>query len=157
MRKKLIICLLGLHLLVFFSASSLINFGSLPDVYQKAAVHYLAVTGGHPYNFFSPDIPKQIVVKCFITDSTGKSYMETFDKNTNTFELRANYLFQLLDNGDDPESAVQIAARYCFGHHRSAEKVKVSIGKFIVPSIAAYKKGVACSFSEIYSETFPHE
>ena len=157
MRKKLIICLLGLHLFVFFSATSLVNFGRLPVAYQSAAIHYLAVTGGHPYNFFSPDIPNQIVVKCLIIDSAGKSYTETFDKNTNTLELRANYLFQLLDNGDDPETAAQIAAQYCFRHYKSAEKVKVSIGKFIVPSVADHEKGVACSFLEIFSETFPHE
>jgi hypothetical protein len=157
MRNKIISLLLVLHLSVIFMGTCLIDFGKIPVVLQAPIVWYLAVTGGHPYNFFSPDVPSQIVVRCYITDSAGKIEMETFDRNTNTFELRSNYLFQLLDNNGDQEAAANIAAHYCFAHHHNAKSVRVSINKFMVPSIHEYKTGKHCYYSELYTQDFTHE
>ena len=98
----------------------------------------------------------QIVVRCYIVDTAGKTSVIHFDKNTNTFELRTNYVFQLLNNTDDPETAADIAAKYCFRKCKDAASVRVSIGKWVVPSIEEYKAGKSSSFAEIYTQTFKH-
>ena len=157
MKKSIIIALLALHLLLIFLGTSLFDFGKVPSVLQSPIAFYLSLTGGHPYNFFSPDIPTQIVVRCYITEADGQIRTETFDRKSNIFQLRANYLFQMLTNGDNPEAASQIAANYCFTRHTAARSVRVSIDRFIVPSVEDHKQGKQCSFSELYTQTFPHE
>jgi hypothetical protein len=157
MRRKTINFLLILHLSIIFLGTSLFDFAKVPPLFQTPVIYYLAMTGGHPYNFFSPDIPTQTLVNCYITEKDNKVDTLTFDKNTNTFELRLNYLFQLLDNNEDMETATQIASDYCFRTFINAESVHVSIDKFIVPSIQAYKQGKKATLSELYTQTFTHE
>ena len=156
MKKKLVIFILGIHLLLIVAGTSMVDFEKIPEVLQKPIGYYLAMTGGHPYNFFSPDIPMQIVVKCYILDTAGRLSVIHFDKNTNTFELRTNYVFQLLNNTDDLETAADIAAKYCFRQCKDAASVRVSIGKWVVPSIEEYKVGKSSNFAEIYTQTFKH-
>ena len=157
LRKNIVIFLLSLHLILIFLGSSLFDFGKVPLALQPSIATYLALTGGHPYNFFSPDIPTQIIVKCYITETDGQITMETFDRKSNIFQLRANYLFQLLDNAGDNETAARLAAHYCFRQHSNTRSVRVSVGKFIVPSIDEYKQGKQCSYSELYTQTYLHE
>lgn len=151
------IFLLSLHLLLIFLGTSLFDFGKIPSALQSPIAFYLAITGGHPYNFFSPDIPTQIVVRCFITEADGQIKTETFDRKSNIFQLRANYLFQMLTNGGNPEASAEIAAHYCVSRHPNARSVRVSIDRFMVPPIEEYKKGKQCSYSELYTQTFLHE
>ena len=157
MKKKVIIVLLCIHLLLLYTGTSLFDFSKLPASLQPAVSYYLSLVGGHPYNFFSPEIPTQTVVRCTIHKSDGSTYTETLEKFTNSFELRSTYLFQILDDAEGYETAAKIAAHYCFKEHPDARSVDVSIGRFVVPDINDYKQGVGNSFSEVYIQNFPHE
>ena len=156
-KNKIIAIFLALHLIIILLGTSLVDFSRVPAILHAPISYYLALIGGHPYIFFSPDIPTQIVIDCYVTDTSGRVTTEHFDRKSNTFQLRSNYLFQILANDDDPETAAQIASRYCFRCHPAAKSVKVSIGRFIVPSLRDYKQGHQCSFSELYTQTFTHE
>jgi hypothetical protein len=155
MKKKLIIFLLALHLLLIFVGTSLFNFSKIPVSLQAPVIYYLSLIGGHNYAFFSPDIPPQTIVRCEIKYKSGGSRTITFDRTSNTFALRADYVFQLLSSNSDYETAAQIAARDCINiSPPRTQQVKVSIGTFIVPSVEEYKAGKRPTFSELYSEDF---
>jgi len=157
MKNKILTTLLLLHLSMIFLGTGLVDFSKVPSGLHGPIAWYLAISGGHPYNFFSPDIPTQVIVRCYITDTNGLETMETFGETKNTYELRTNYLFQLLDNVGDPETAAKIAAHACFKRHAGARSVRVSIGRFVVPSVKDYKRGEKSSISEFYTQTFAHE
>ena len=156
-KNKIIAVFLTLHLIIILLGTSLVDFARVTAILHAPISYYLALTGGHPYNFFSPDIPTQIVVDCYMTDTSDKVMAEHFDRKSNTFQLRSNYLFQILANDDDPETAALIASRYCFRRHPAAKSVRVSVSRFVVPSTLDYKQGKQCSFSELYTQTFTHE
>jgi len=156
-KNKIIAVFLTLHLIIILLGTSLVDFARVPAILHAPISYYLALTGGNPYSFFSPDIPTQIVVDCYMTDISGRVTTEHFDRKSNTFQLRANYLFQILANDDDTETAAQIASGYCFRKHPAARYVRVSISRFIVPSIQDYKQVTQCSFSELYSKTYTND
>jgi hypothetical protein len=138
--------------------TGLFDFGKIPAALQPTVAWYLSLVGGHNYSFFSPDIPTQTIVKCEIIYKSGDTSTVAFEESINSFTLRSTYLFQLLSDNHDYETAAKIADRYCFGIGGvNTRTVRVSIGKFIVPSIADYKAGKPYGFSELYTETFTHE
>lgn len=157
MRNKLLTFLLALHLFVVFLGTGLVDFSAVPRAMQGPVSYYLAICGGHPYNFFSPDIPKQVVVNCYITDSSGAEHTEAFAEKKNSYQLRANYLFQLLDNINDPQTAARLAARDCFKRYKGAAKVRIEIGRYIVPPVEDFKQGKKAGIASIYTQTFTHE
>lgn len=155
MKKKLITFLLALHLALILVGTSLFDFGRVNDIFQGPISYYLSLTGGHNYAFFSPDIPAQTIVKCKIIYKSGESHIISFESTSTTFDLRTDYLFQLLSSNSDYETAAKIAARYCINISPASTKlVKVSIGTFEVPTIEEYKNGQTATFSELYSEDF---
>ena len=157
MKNRLISILLIIHLFLIILGTNLVDFAKVPAFLRSPVGFYLALTGGHSYASFSPDIPTQIVVRCYITDRTGQVLTRTIEKKANTFDLRANYLFQFLDNVSDLETAGKLAADHCFKTYPDAVSVRVSIGRFIVPKITEYKAGRKSNFAELYTNTFDHE
>lgn len=157
LKKKLIIFLLGLHLLLIAVGTCLFDFSRVPSVLQPYVSVYLALIGGHSYAFFSPDVPRQVVAHCLVTDSAGDKQIITYGWGRNTAELRATYLIQFLDNVTAPEVAAKLLAEESFKRCPHARSIQVLIGYINVPAVKDYKLGARNSFELEYHETFYHE
>ena len=157
MKKKLIIFLLAMHLLFIYMGTQLFSFGLLPPRVQLGVMYYLSLVGGHPYSFFSPDIPSQTIVTCLVTDSAGEAHTITFDQSRNTLELRSTYTMQLLADNHDYETITQLAHNYCAARYGHARKIQVSIGRYVAPMMEEYKAGKRGGIKEQYEQTFPNE
>jgi hypothetical protein len=157
MKKKIIITLLAAHLLLLYAGTRFFDFGKIPTALQSPIIIYLSIVGGHNYAFFSPDIPTQILVRCKMTYMDGHTEYLNFDSVANTYQLRSNYLYQILDNEEGYETTAKIAANYCFKQHANARTVKVSVSRYIVPSIQDYKAGKGSRIDELFSYNFTHE
>lgn len=156
MKRAIIITLLCLHLIFIFLGTSLVDFAWVPEAIRPPISLHLSLTGGHSYAFFSPEIPKQIIVSCRTIDSSGLAYTDSFGAVSDTRDLRTNYLFQLLNNENENEAAARIAADICFKKYPHASFVQIAISRVIVPTVQAYKQGQRNTLAELYSETFYH-
>ena len=157
MKKKIIICLLALHLCLIYAGTRIFDFEKVPAAMRGAVTYYLSLVGGHDYAFFSPDIPTQVLVRCQVIYPDGHSELVSFDHVGNTFQLRSNYVFQIFDAPDSYDVSGRIASDYCFAQHPNANKVKVSIDRYIVPSIQEYKNGKGYGLDELYTHIYTHE
>lgn len=165
MKKGIIIFLLASHLFLFFMGTSFFNFDRVPEKLQALVIYYLSITGGHSYNFFSPDIPQQVLVTCTVTDSNGslfdshgKFHMEHFGSTENTYELRSDYFFQSISNNGDYEAAGEVAIHHCLKKYPKAKAIEVVFSRYSAPDIVDFKEGHGRgSLNHFYTKNYTRE
>lgn len=158
MNKWFIGILLCAHLLLLCLGTDLFDFGKVPRRLRPFVLHYLALCGGHPYAFFSPEVPKEILVECRVLKSDGQIEIIRFGSGASSTELRETYLYQFLNNSSAIETTGPLlAAHYCFLKYPMARSVQVSIRILKIPTIAASRAGTQASMEELVHQDFAHD
>ncbi len=154
LKKGIVSILLSFHLLLVFTGTRIFDFGRLPEWLQHPTIFYLSLTGGHPYSFFSPDIPAQYIVTTTLTDSSGHAYYRIMDRSTSTAGLRIMASIQLMCDNEDYETLAAIVAKYQRAQNPDTKKIVVTISKCLAPPPGTYGSS---SDQELYKSEYRYD
>jgi hypothetical protein len=157
MKKKIIILLLGAHLILVYMSTCFFNINWIPFRIQRPFIIYSEAVGAIRYDFFATDITTQPVAKCYVLDSDDQIKAEVFGTEGSAYDFKAGLPFDVLFSQKAHELSARIAAMNCYKLHPHAKVVKVMLGEFQVPLIGEYRKGKKNTFLEYYSGIYVHE
>ena len=157
MKEKLIVLLLGVHLVIVYMGSNLFNLGCLPLRVQSTLSVYCSMVGAIQYNFFAVNITTQPIAKCYILDSDNEIKSEVFGEEQGSYEFKMGMPFEVFYSEHAHELTARLAAAYCYKVYPHAQVVKVCLGQYQVPTVNEFNKGKRCTFSEYYNGTYLHE
>ncbi|MBS1596454.1 MAG: hypothetical protein JST90_19235 [Bacteroidetes bacterium] len=147
--------LLAVHLLLICTGSRIFDFSWLPAVLQQPDIYYLSLTGGHPYSFFSPDIPPQYLVSAVITDSSGAMTQLEMNSSSNAAGLRIVAAIQLLCDNEDYKTLGEIVSRYYRQLYPGSRTIAVTISRYLPPACCAATR--APTALELYKKEYAYE
>lgn len=149
--------LLAVHLCFVLSTPI---FHRFPQLQQRLGIWlttYDYYTGCSTYRFFAPDVARQAIAKCTLTDSNGSVSRSVIGYANTGTQFRMSNLIQYLNIEEGPETAARVAADYCTRTHSGIKQVVVTIGRVKYQKPDLYEVGDSLLITPLYQATFDNE
>lgn len=158
MKERLLKSFLYFHLCVVVLGSGLVNVCN-NQVFDGMMLRYSSWTGGgFGYSFFSPNVGNQTVVKTYTLIDGEELKQDAFGTGTNILDCRFSSVLHTFRNHKAYELMSRVVASYIFAKYPNAGPTYISIGEYMPPTMAEYRKfRKGNRFREICNGTYTYK
>ena len=158
-RSKIVVIgsLLVLHLGIVFSGTIIHRYLHLPHQLVQLVRKYNCYTGCYAYHFFAPDVARQTIAKCTMTDSNRVVTREVIGYAKSGTQARMSNLLQYLNVDVGPDATAKIAADYCYRTHQGIKDIVVTVGRVKYRKPEQYQSSDTLQITELYQATYTYE